>query len=110
MISGRMRHRVGLLRGVISRAASGAAVTSWPPAAGTERELWAGITYQGGREFAAAKAIHAETEIEFLLRPPVDILPTDRIRYSGELYDVLGIDRHSSAAIVRVRAKTAMKP
>jgi SPP1 family predicted phage head-tail adaptor len=98
--SGQLRHRVSIEVNTPTRSATGAEVPGWTLLA----DRWAAVLPQAGREFYAAKQLHAEVTHLITIRGPLAVQPEMRIRMGGRLFDILSVidveERHQELRLL----------
>jgi SPP1 family predicted phage head-tail adaptor len=88
MLAGKLRHRVDFQTpGEVQDPASGEMVPGW-------LTMWArvpaSVTPLSARDLIAAQAAQSETSARIMIRYRAGVLPTMRIIYRGEVYDIKG--------------------
>ena len=81
-----------------TRTASGAVSTAW----GTYLTTYAQVAYSGGKEFAAARQMHSDTDAVFVIRSGGAVTNRMRVNYQGRFFDILGVDDLSDKDRVRL--------
>ena len=98
--AGQLRHRVAIQANTPTRSATGAEVPGWTLVA----DRWAAVLPQAGREFYAAKQIHADVTHLITIRGPLDVRPEMRIQMNGRLFDILSVidveERHQELRLL----------
>ncbi len=87
MRAGRLNTRITIEQPSESRSATGAVVTTWS----TLATVWAEVVPLRGREFYAAQAVQAETDVKYRIRWRDDVTPKMRINASGVLHDIRAV-------------------
>lgn len=106
MIAQRLNKKIVIEQAAVTRSASGAEVRTWSAIAG----VWAEAAYQGGREMTAARTVHPEADVVWIIRAGRTVTPKMRIRYGERLFDVVGVDDLSDRDRVRLICKEGARP
>lgn len=83
--AGQLRDRVTILKPTYTQNARGEAVASYADGA----TVWAAVRAASGREVLAAAQVGQVVTIRCKVRWGIDITTEDRIRYRGEVYEVV---------------------
>lgn len=88
MLAGKLRHRVDFQTlGEVQSPATGEMVPGWST-------IWAkvpaSVTPLSARDLIAAQAAQSEASARIMIRYRAGVLPTMRIIYRGEVYDIKG--------------------
>jgi SPP1 family predicted phage head-tail adaptor len=99
--SGELRHRIIIEANTpVERATSGAPKANWVPVC----TRWAAMAPQAGREFYAAKQMHAETTHLIRMRGPLDVQTSMRARLGNRVFDILSVidveERHREMRLI----------
>lgn len=74
-------------------------------------DRWAAVNPLEGREFYWTRQAEAAIDIEFAIRYSTGIVPTMKVVYNGEDYDIKAVidvgDRHRETRLLCVRFSTA---
>lgn len=87
MRAGELDRYITLQTNTPSQSATGEVSESW----GTLAQVWARKVEKGGREFAAAQQINAETQVMFRIRYRSDVTPSNQLTYDSVTYDILHV-------------------
>lgn len=101
--AGKLDRRITLQTATQTRGAAGGFTSSWVDTA----TVWAEYMPQGGREFRAAGALHAETSVLFRIRYRAATTADMRISFGGALYDIISIAEEGRREALLIQAKTA---
>ena len=84
---GKLNRRVEVLRFFTTRDEYGGEVGEWK----VVDRLWASIIPVSGSEYFQSQTVNAETIIKVTIRynPRIDVM--NRIRYQGNLYEIIGV-------------------
>lgn len=97
---GALRHRIAVEENQPVRTSTGAFAPNWVQVA----ERWAAISPQSGREFVAAKQVHAELTHIITVRGPLDVRPDMRLRLGSRVFDIIAVmdfeERHMEIKIL----------
>lgn len=96
--AGRLDRQITIEQRTDTRTASGAVSSTWS----TYVTAYAQVAYTGGKEFAAAKAIHSETDAVFIVRSGGAITNRMRVNYQSRYFDILAVDDLSDRDKVRL--------
>lgn len=97
-----LNRRITVESATVARTATGGEVKTWEVVA----EVWAAATWKGGKELTAARTIHPDAEVVWLIRAgAAAVTPKMRIVYNARLFDVLGVDDLSDRDRVRIVCK-----
>ena len=84
---GRLKHRVQIQVRSSTTDAMGQAAEVWSVVA----TVWAEAMPLRGREFFAAAQVQQEHAVKFTLRWRADLVPTSRLVWRGQAYDITGV-------------------
>lgn len=87
MESGRLNTRVTIESVTETRTSSGAVARSWL----TFAAVWAEVLPLRGREFYAAQAVAAETDVKIRIRYLAGVSPKMRVNVGGTLHDIRAV-------------------
>lgn len=85
--AGELDRRITIERGVDTLDSFGGVDRSWSAIA----TVWAKVTPISDGERWRAQEVAAEVTTRFLIRWGAGVLPTDRIRYAGAVYEISGV-------------------
>lgn len=85
--AGRLDQRVKLQQKSVTRNGIGEEVVTWVDVATVWAEAWP----LRGREFFAAQQTQYAADVRFRLRHRADVLPTWRVEWRGEPYDIVSV-------------------
>ncbi len=88
MQAGKLRHRIDFQKaGAVQDPISGEMLSGW---ATVWEKVPASVTPLSARDFIAAQAAQSEASARIVIRYRSGVLPTMRIIYRGEVYDIKG--------------------
>jgi SPP1 family predicted phage head-tail adaptor len=87
MNPGLFRHRITLLKMVVTEDEIGQQIEEWQPI----RTCWAAIKTVSGREYFTAASVQAERTYRFIIRYTPGINETMKIDYQGRLFDIQSV-------------------
>ena len=93
--AGRYRHRVTIQRVTETKDADGGYVKTWADLA----TVWAEIRGVGGREYFDKDVVTSEVSCVFIIRFRSDLVPTDRLSWNGDSYEIVAIGDRSGLRI-----------
>lgn len=104
--AGRLDQRVKLQQKSVTRNDIGEEVVTWVDVA----TVWAAAWPLRGREFFAAQQTQYAADVRFRLRHRADVLPTWRIEWRGEPYDIVSVvDAGAKREMLEILAVSGVK-
>jgi SPP1 family predicted phage head-tail adaptor len=107
MNPGLFRHRITLLKMVVTEDEIGQQIEEWQPF----RTCWAAIKTVSGREYFAAASVQAERTYRFIIRYTPGINETMRIDYQGRKFDIQSVlnddERRKTLTIIATERVTS---
>lgn len=103
MRAGRLNQRITIERVTETRGASGGITRAWA----TFATVWGRVMPLRGREFYAAQAVQAETDVKVEIRTLEGITEKMRAVVAGQVYDiraVLVLDRYRTELVCKAGA------
>ena len=84
---GQLRHKVAIQAATETRSASGDVIKTWA----TASTVWAAIWPLSGKEFYAARQIHADATTKIRMRPYSGLTTKHRLLFGSRTFDILHI-------------------